>query len=74
MMCLVASFQACSQETTDPVTHDPVMSTSIRGPAFPRGLQFSADGATVWINSLDALYGSILPERYNLRHERCGRF
>ena len=48
------SSPAWSQETTDPEPHEPVLSIHLRGQSFPRGLQFSDDGSTIWINTLDA--------------------
>ena len=54
IVLMVVSCPAWSQETTEPATNEPVLSISIRDPAFPRGLQFSEDGSTIWINTLDA--------------------
>ncbi|MEM1069471.1 MAG: hypothetical protein AAGI63_11285 [Planctomycetota bacterium] len=42
-----------SQDVPEPGSPEPVLSIPVRGKSFPRGLQFSDDGSTLWINSLD---------------------
>ena len=51
---IIVSSPAWSQEMIDPEPHEPVLSVNFRGPAFHGGLQFSGDGSTIWINTLDA--------------------